>query len=109
MKGAVEECLAETGVLAALAAAQTKTVPQDPDGLDAAEALEFLRANGYPVKKGQLYKETSNGTIPFRKFGNKLHFKAAELLRWAQSRLTDGNAVGILDNAPKTNRKGGAR
>ena len=47
-------------------------------------------------KKGQLYKETSANTIPHKKFGNKLHFKAQELLAWAESKLIDGNAVGVL-------------
>ncbi len=109
MKDAVKDCLAESGVLAAFAGASAKTKKRDPEGLTATEALEFLNENGYPMKKGQLYKETSNGTIPHKKFNNKLHFKETELLAWAESRLVDGKAVGVLtaDNRPK--RKGGSR
>ena len=70
-------------------------------------ALEFLNANGYPIKKGQLYKETSAGTVPFQKFGSKLHFRKSELLQWAEARLIDGNAVGVL--VPATIGKGGRR
>ena len=71
-------------------------------------ALELLNANGYPIKRGQLYKETSAGTVPFQKFGRKLHFKKSQLLEWAESRLIDSNAVGVL--VPTTvAQKGGKR
>lgn len=109
MKGAVEEYLTESGMLAALAAIPAKATKKDKDGLNAEEALEFLNANGYPIKKGQLYKETSEKTIPHKKFGNKLHFKAQELLVWAESRLTDSDAVGELVPEDKPKRKGGSR
>lgn len=107
MKGAVEDCLTESGVLAAVAAIPAKATKKDKDGLNAEEALDFLNANGYPIKKGQLYKETSANTIPHKKFNNKLHFKAHELLAWAESKLIDGNAVGVLVDKPK--KKGGCR
>ena len=77
------------------------------ESLDMKGALEFLNSNGYPIKKGQLYKETSAGTIPFQKFGSKLHFRKSELLQWAEARLIDGNAVGVL--VPATIGKGGRR
>jgi len=32
-------------------------------------ALELLNANGYPIKRGQLYKETSAGTGRSRNSG----------------------------------------
>lgn len=109
MKGAVEDYLTESGVLAALAAIPAKATKKDNEGLNAEEALDFLNANGYPIKKGQLYKETSANTIPHKKFGNKLHFKAQELLAWAESKLIDGNAVGVLDSNDKPKKKGGRR
>ena len=70
MKGAVEDYLTESGVLAAIAAIPAKATKKDNEGLNAEEALDFLNANGYPIKKGQLYKETSANTIPHKKFGN---------------------------------------
>lgn len=109
MKDAVKDCLAESGVLATFANASAKTKKRDPEGLAATEALEFLNENGYPMKKGQLYKETSKGTIPYKKFNNKLHFKEAELLAWAESRLIDGKAVGVLTADDRPKRKGGSR
>lgn len=109
MKDAVKDCLAESGVLAAFANASSKPKKRDPEGLTATEALEFLNENGYPMKKGQLYKETSNGTIPHKKFNNKLHFKEADLLAWAESRLIDGKAVGVLTADDRHKRKGGSR
>ena len=109
MKGAVEDYLTESGVLAAIAAIPAKATKKDNEGLNAEEALEFLNANGYPIKKGQLYKETSEKTIPHKKFGNKLHFKGHELLAWAESRLKDSNAVGVLVLNDKPKKKGGSR
>lgn len=109
MKGAVEDYLTESGVLAAIAAIPAKATKKDNEGLNAEEALEFLNANGYPIKKGQLYKETSEKTIPHKKFGNKLHFKVHELLAWAESRLKDSNAVGVLVPNDKPKKKGGSR
>ena len=105
MKGAVEDYLTESGVLAAIAAIPAKATKKDNEGLNTEEALEFLNANGYPIKKGQLYKETSEKTIPHKKFGNKLHFKADELLAWAESRLKDSNAVGVLVPNDKPKKK----
>lgn len=109
MKGAVEDYLTESGVLAAIAAIPAKATKKENEGLNAEEALEFLNANGYPIKKGQLYKETSEKTIPYKKFGNKLHFKAHELLAWAESRLKDSNAVGVLVPEDRPKKKGGRR
>lgn len=107
VKGAVEEYLTENGLLAAIANAARKDRQNECESLDTKGALEFLNANGYPISKGQLYKETSNGTIPFQKFGSKLHFRKSELLQWAEARLIDGNAVGVL--VPATTGKGGRR
>ena len=65
---------------------------------------EFLNSNGYRIAKGQLYKETSAGNIPFHKFGHRLHFRISELRKWAELRLTTGNAVGYLDYAQDNKR-----
>lgn len=109
LKDAVKDCLAESGVLATIASASAKSKKRDPEGLNVTEALEFLNENGYPMKIGQLYKETSQGTIPHWKFNNKLHFKETELLNWAESRLVNGKAVGVLKAEGITKKKGGCR
>ena len=113
VKGMAMDILADPEALAALMAivpqeAQT-TAPTQPESLDAAGALEYLNSNGYTISQGQLYKETSNGTIPFHKFGNKLHFKTSELKAWAENRLVNGNAVGYLSPMPSKAKKGGFR
>jgi len=96
-------------VLATITSASAKSKKRDPEGLNVTEALEFLNENGYPMKIGQLYKETSQGTIPHWKFNNKLHFKETELLNWAESRLVNGKAVGVLKAEGRTKKKGGCR
>lgn len=96
-------------MLATIANASAKSKKRDPEGLNVTEALEFLNENGYPMKIGQLYKETSNGTIPHWKFNNKLHFKETELLSWAESRLVNGKAVGVLKKEDRAKKKGGSR
>lgn len=108
IKGAVDDYLDRSGLLAAIADAAKRDKKNESESLDAKGALEFLNANGYPIKRGQLYKETSKGTIPFQKFGRKLHFKKSQLLEWAESKLIDGNAVGVLVPATVA-QKGGKR
>ena len=106
VKGSVEEYLAEKEATSS----NTNQIAAQPDceSLDMKGALELLNANGYPIKRGQLYKETSAGTVPFQKFGRKLHFKKSQLLEWAESKLIDGNAVGVLVPATVA-QKGGKR
>lgn len=67
---------------------------QESESVDIEGALEYLNSNGYRIAKGQLYKETSAGNIPYHKFGHRLHFKVSELRTWAEMRLVSGNAVG---------------
>ena len=107
VRGSVEEYLAEKESNASARAVNTAN--NECESLDMKGALEFLNSNGYPIKKGQLYKETSNHTIPHWKFNNKLHFKESELLLWAQGKLVDGNAVGVLTTGDKPKKKGGGR
>ena len=99
VRGSVEAYLSEKE-------ASASTAKPECESLDMNGALAFLNANGYPIKRGQLYKETSKGTIPFQKFGSKLHFRKSELLQWAEARLIDGNAIGVLVS---TAQKGGKR
>ena len=84
-----------------LATSQPK---REQESVDIDGALEFLNSNGYRIAKGQLYKETSAGNIPFHKFGHRLHFRISELRKWAELRLTAGNAVGYLDYAQDNKR-----
>lgn len=111
--GAVEEYLDRSGLLKAIAEAAKSDKQNESESLDAEGALAFLKANGYPMKKGQLYKMTSDrdSDLPFYKFGNKLHFKKDELLVWAESKLVSGNAIGQLPppTSKQRTKKGGDR
>ena len=57
-----------------------------PENINIDQAVEFLSENGYPTAKSQIYKFTSAGEIPHRKYGSVLVFNRTELLRWAESR-----------------------
>lgn len=99
---AVDRYLTDSGLLAAIATAATPPTAQttQPESLDMDGALALLNGRGYTISRQQLYKLTSRGEVPFYKFGNKLHFKTAELLSWAECRLIDGNAIGYLPSKP---------
>ncbi len=61
--------------------------------LSVAEAVDFLRMIGFPANKSTIYQNTSNGTIPFYRFGKlKMLFKPDELKEWAESELTCGGS-----------------
>lgn len=89
IQSAVKECVTEMMALA--------NPGRDAESVDMDGAVEFLNANGYRIKKSQLYKLTSAGEVPFHKFGSRLHFRIAELARWASGRLINGNAIGVLE------------
>ena len=65
----------------------------ESESVDIEGALEFLNSNGYRIAKGQLYKETSAGNIPYHKFGHRLHFKISELREWAETRLVNDSRI----------------
>lgn len=85
--------------------ASTLQPRHDADSVDIEGALEFLNSNGYRIAKGQLYKETSAGNIPYHKFGHRLHFKISELREWAELRLINGNTVGRYDSGRHGKRR----
>ncbi len=92
IQSAVKECVTEMMALV--------NPGRDAESVDMEGAVEFLNANGYRIKKSQLYKLTSAVEVPFHKFGSRLHFRIAELAQWASGRLIDGNAIGILEPVP---------
>ena len=110
VQGAVDRYLDQSGLLAAMAKVLQQEKQKESESLNFKGALACLNDNGYPMKKGQLYKLTSdpNSGIPFQKFGSRLHFYKSQLIAWAESRLISGNAVGYLPPA-ETKRKGGLR
>lgn len=65
-----------------------------PDTITLTTALELLAENGYPTSRAKIYKLTSAGTMPHRKYGNNLVFSRAELLKWAE-----GQSIRIGDHS----------
>lgn len=65
------------------------SVKQEPkvviDTVTLSDALVLLSEHGYPMSKAKLYKLTSSGNIPCRKFGQKLVFSRKDILSWAAS------------------------
>lgn len=74
--------LVEKSVSSALES--SKPLKADPDPVDLNNAVRFLSEHGYPTSKAKIYKLTSSGHIPFRKYGNRLVFSRKELLAWAE-------------------------
>lgn len=57
------------------------------DNLTLNKALELLNKLGYPTSKAKIYKLTSAGVMPYRKYGNKLIFSRVELLNWVDTQI----------------------
>lgn len=79
----------------------------EPDNLTPDAAVGVLEQHGFLISKARLYKLTSKGDVPFRKYGNKLLFSRKELLAWAESlarRVNDKDGV-ALAIARSANRK----
>lgn len=61
---------------------------EQPTTLSVDEAVKYLNDNGIKITKSTIYKHTMDGTIPFRRFGErKLIFDREELEQWAQGRI----------------------
>lgn len=63
---------------------QEKEQPK-PDYLNVQGLLVLLAENGYATSKSQIYKYTSNKTIPFLKVGNKLMFSRSDIFEWIET------------------------
>ena len=59
-------------------------------GLD--DAVDYLAKKGVKLSKSSLYKKTSLGTIPFKRFGKrKVKFIRTELDEWIDGQLSDSD------------------
>ncbi|MDR1919022.1 MAG: helix-turn-helix domain-containing protein [Tannerellaceae bacterium] len=78
-----------------------------PDTITLETAVALLEEYGFPTSKGKIYKLTSSGEMPFRKYGRKLVFSRKELIAWAESRTKRKNdrAEAALRIARSANRK----
>lgn len=67
----------------ALLPGKNEPAPQ-VDTISLNDALELLNRHGFPTSKAKMYKLTSTGEVPCRRYGNKLVFSRRELLQWAE-------------------------
>lgn len=67
------------------------TAGVQPDNISLNRAVELLNGLGFPTSKAKIYKLTSAGSMPCRKYGSKLIFSRMELLKWAESQTTQVN------------------
>ena len=58
-----------------------------PDNISLNRAIELLTEWGCPTSKAKIYKLTSTGAMPCRKYGNKLIFSSKELLKWVDTQI----------------------
>lgn len=63
------------------------TVGVQSDNINLSRAIELLNKWGYPTSKAKMYKLTSTGALPYRKYGNKLIFSHMELLKWVDTQI----------------------
>lgn len=57
------------------------------DNINLSKAIVLLNEWGYPTSKAKIYKLTSTGAMPCRKYGNKLIFSREELLKWVDTQI----------------------
>lgn len=76
-----------------------------PDTLSLSGALKVLDEYGFPTSKAKLYKMTSQGQIPFMKYGNKLVFSRKSLVEWTQEQLVSGKTDRELSIHNKHDRR----
>jgi hypothetical protein len=86
---------------------QTAPVAPPPDTIALPAAQQLLADHGYPTSRAKIYKLTSSGSLPYRKYGNKLVFSRRELLAWAESqtRTVGDHSDAILAIARSARRK----
>jgi hypothetical protein len=61
------------------------------DTITLSGALVLLAEYGYILSKAKLYKLTASGSIPCRKFGQKLVFSRKDILSWAENQTKPKN------------------
>lgn len=63
------------------------TSAEEPDTMNIDQAVKYLNAKGYSIRKSSIYKLTAKGEIPFLRFGErKVMFRRKELDLWIEER-----------------------
>lgn len=75
------------------------------------EAQMFIQEQGLPISKSKLYKLTSEGKIPYDKFGIRVLFLEENLLEWMESQINlsmkteSKNVMTLASSARRNNNK----
>jgi excisionase family DNA binding protein len=77
-----------------------------PKKLSINEAVKFFLEQGFPVSKSKLYKLTSEGKIPYDKFGIRVLFRQDKLIDWIENEMnlsvkSESKHVMILANSAR--------
>lgn len=83
------------GIIRSEIDARSKLLKAKPthDTISLSAALEMLNDYGMPTSKAKIYKLTSTGEIPHRKYSNKLVFSRQELLNWMEEQMVEVKKV----------------
>jgi hypothetical protein len=67
--------------------------------LNLSSALVMLSKQGFSMSKSRVYKMTAEGSLPCRRFGNRLVFNSLDLLNWCEGQLkiSDTDNVSIME------------
>lgn len=78
----------------------------DTKRLSINEAQKFFKEQGLPISKSKLYKLTSEGKIPYDKFGIRVLFRQDKLIGWIENEMnlsikSESKHVMILANSAR--------
>ena len=66
-----------------------ETPIKQPENLTIEQAIEFLKENGLPIAKAQVYKLSFQNEIPASRIGKRLVFSRKDLLNWLAMRTIE--------------------
>ena len=84
------------------------TEPPKSQRFDFNGLLSYLNESGYTYSKSQLQKATASGSIPCKKFNNRLVFEQHEIDAWVKSETVsvgDNSGRAALELAKSANNK----
>lgn len=90
---AVAHLIDEMNSIKKMLSNQSQTQTTKPQNLNMEDAIKFMKVHGFIFSKSKIYKLTSINKIPCVRFGNRLIFNSAELLRWCESNTRSSNDI----------------
>jgi excisionase family DNA binding protein len=87
LPSAVSAILREVEEIKKLLTSNKPRSKPDTKRLSINDAQMFIQEQGLPISKSKLYKLTSEGKIPYDKFGIRVLFREENLLEWIESQI----------------------